>query len=144
MTSPSSVRVAEKRVRNCSRTVSNVELSHSSGVTDRPRYGVLAFSITQRTSELGLRAAVGARPVQIMALVVREGMAPTIIGLCAGGTIAAVGGRVLAGQLYSVSPYDPGVFLGATAVLSAAALMACWLPARRAARLSPLWALRAE
>jgi putative ABC transport system permease protein len=107
-------------------------------------YGVLSYGVAQRTQELGIRMALGAQPGDVIRLVVRNGLALVGIGLAL-GTAAFVGlGRVLAALLYGVGPRDPLTLLGGIALLMLAALLACWLPARRATRVDPVRALRAE
>jgi putative ABC transport system permease protein len=105
-------------------------------------YGVLAYSVTQRTGELALRAAFGARKRDLVALVLREGVLLVGIGLAL-GMIAVVPLRgLVAGLLFGVGPFDPGALLLACGLLSAAAFLACFLPARRASRTDPSIALR--
>jgi predicted permease len=107
-------------------------------------YGAVAYTVEQRTGEIGVRLALGAQATDVLRLVVRQGMNPVIIGLVLGliGTFAA--GRLIAAQLYQVSPYNP-LLLGATAILlTLAALVACLIPARRAMLVNPVQALRAE
>jgi len=107
-------------------------------------YGVMAYSVSQRTRELGIRMALGAQTGQVIKLVLRQGMFLAVIGL-AFGLFAAFGSTRLAGSLlYGVNPSDPLVFAGVTSVLACAALAACYLPARRAARVDPVQALRME
>jgi putative ABC transport system permease protein len=105
-------------------------------------YGVLAYSVGQRTSELGLRMALGARPRDVLRLVIGQGFllaaAGLGIGVVGGWTLA----RLMASLLYQVSPNDPTTFAVVALVLAGATLLACWLPARRAIRISPLAALR--
>ena len=107
-------------------------------------YGAVAYTVEQRTSEIGVRMALGAQTADVLRLIVRQGMHPVIIGLVLGllGTFAA--GRLIAAQLYQISPYNP-LLLGATAVvLTSAALLACLIPARRATMVDPVRALRSE
>jgi ABC-type antimicrobial peptide transport system permease subunit len=107
-------------------------------------YGVMAYAVRQRTHELGVRTALGASRQQILALVLRQGLRTTLIG--AGfGIVGAVGAaRLLAGFLHGVRPLEPVVFGVVAAVLGVAALLACYLPARRAAKVDPMVALRCE
>ena len=107
-------------------------------------YGAVAYIVSQRTNEIGIRLALGADPRGVTALVVRQGGLATLVGVTVGLGAALAGGRVIEALLYDVSPYDPIVFATAVMALSAAALVACWLPARRAARINPIEALRAE
>jgi putative ABC transport system permease protein len=107
-------------------------------------YGVLAFSITARTRELGVRAALGADSGRIIALVLKTGMHPVIGGLVVGlaGALALTG--LLRSLLFGIGPRDPVTFLVVPCLLSAVAILAAFLPARRAARLDPMDALRTE
>lgn len=107
-------------------------------------YGVMAFSVAGRTREMGLRMAIGARGRDVVALVLREGLRVSLIGLAAGLALAVALGRVLRSQLYEVSPLDPAAFIAAAILLVAVALLACWVPARRATRIDPMEALRHE
>ena len=107
-------------------------------------YGAVAYTVEQRTGEIGVRMALGAQTQDVLRLVVRQGMNPVILGLIIGliGTFAV--GRLLATQLYQVSPHNP-LLLGATAfALALAALLACLIPARRATHVDPIQALRTE
>jgi putative ABC transport system permease protein len=107
-------------------------------------YGVVSYIVSQRTGEIGVRLALGAAPGNVAAMIVRQGGIVALAGVLAGLAAALAGGRLIASLLYDVSPRDPAVF-GATAVtLFGVAVLACWLPARRAARVSPVEALRAD
>jgi putative ABC transport system permease protein len=105
-------------------------------------YGMMSYIVTQRTSEMGLRLALGAAPSGITGLIIRQGLGVALIGLAGGLVLALAGTRVIGSLLYNVSPRDPEVFVFTTVTLLCVALLACWLPARRAGRLSPLDALR--
>jgi putative ABC transport system permease protein len=105
-------------------------------------YGVTAYIVSQRTGEIGVRLALGADPAGVAAMIVRQGGSVALAGIAVGLAAALVGGRLIESLLYNVSPRDAGVFGAMTATLIAVALLACWLPARRAARLNPLEALR--
>ena len=107
-------------------------------------YGVLAFGVTQRTREIGVRLALGAEAREVIRLVMREGLGLTLIGLAIGcaGALAAV--RLLGAQLYETSTYDPWTFAVVPVVLGVVALIACYLPARRASSVDPITALRVE
>jgi predicted permease len=107
-------------------------------------YGAVAYTVEQRTGEIGVRMALGAQTADVLRLVVRQGMNPVIIGLVLGITAALGLGRLMTTQLYEVSAHNP-VLLGATsAVLAIVALLACLIPARRASLVNPIEALRTE
>jgi putative ABC transport system permease protein len=107
-------------------------------------YGVMAYSVSERTGEFGLRIALGARPRDIFKLVIKQGVVVIAFGLSL-GVIGALGvTRFLSGTLYGVSPTDPLTFAVIALVLAAVALVACWVPARRATRVDPTVALRYE
>jgi putative ABC transport system permease protein len=107
-------------------------------------YGAVAYTVEQRTGEIGVRMALGAQTVDVLRLVVRQGMNPVILGLIIGLTGTFAVGRLLAAQLYQISPHDPFLLGAAATVLAVAALLACLLPARRATRIDPIRALRTE
>ena len=107
-------------------------------------YGVVAYVVGQRTNEIGIRIALGARSADIVRWTLRTGLVPALVGLVAGGVAALILTRVLGAQLYAVSPTDPVVFGGVAVVLVLVALLASGVPARRAARVDPATALRAE
>jgi putative ABC transport system permease protein len=107
-------------------------------------YGVMSYVVSQRTGEIGVRLALGAEPSSVARMIVRQGGVVALAGITVGLAAAVAGSRLIGSLLYGVSPRDPGVFAAATLVLLGVALLACWLPARRAARLSPLEALKAE
>jgi ABC-type antimicrobial peptide transport system permease subunit len=107
-------------------------------------YGVIAFNAAQRTREIGLRMALGAGRSQVVWLVLRDGFALAAAGICAGSGLAFGAGRLVAGQLTGVSGHDPVSFAGTAALLTAVTIVACVLPARRAATLNPLTALRRD
>ena len=105
-------------------------------------YGVMAYSVSQRTRELGIRMALGAQARQVLQLVLGQGMALAAIGLLL-GLFAAFGSTRLVGTLlYGVNPSDPLIFFSVTALLAAAAFAACYFPARRALKIDPIIALR--
>jgi ABC-type antimicrobial peptide transport system permease subunit len=107
-------------------------------------YGIRSYTVARRTREIGIRMALGANATDTLRLVVREGVLLTAIGAAAGLSLSFLLGKVLAGMLYEVSGSDPVVFLAAPAVLSAVSLLACYVPARRAASVDPMIALRYE
>jgi predicted permease len=107
-------------------------------------YGVMSYIVSQRTPEIGVRLALGAEPVAVAAMVIRQGGIVSIVGIAIGLAAAWAGSRLIQSLLYGVAPRDPATFAATSAALLAVALLACWLPARRAARLSPLDALRRE
>jgi len=107
-------------------------------------YGLMAYSVEQRTQEMGIRMALGADPSAIRKLVVWQGVRLSLVGV-AGGIAAAFGlTRLIATLLFGVKPWDPAVFISAPLILSAVALLAVWLPATRASKLHPMQALRIE
>jgi macrolide transport system ATP-binding/permease protein len=105
-------------------------------------YGVMAYSVSQRTRELGIRMALGAQTGQVLGLVLRQGMLLAAIGLGIGLFGAFGSTRLASSFLYGVNPSDPFIFIGVTSVLAAAALVACYFPARRALKIDPVIALR--
>ena len=107
-------------------------------------YGAVAYTVEQRTGEIGVRMALGAQTRDVLRLVVNQGMKPVIIGLAIGIASAFALGRLIASQLYEVSSHNPALLGGATVLLAAIALIACLLPARRAALVDPVQALRTE
>jgi predicted permease len=107
-------------------------------------YGVISFWVTQRTREIGVRMALGGRRRQVIGLVMRQGMSHTALGLLVGLAVAIPAATLVASVLFDVSPYDPLVFGSIIAVLGTAAGLGCWVPARRATRIDPMEALRAE
>jgi putative ABC transport system permease protein len=107
-------------------------------------YGAVAYTVEQRTGEIGVRMALGAQTRDVLRLVVSQGMKPVLSGLALGVIATFALGRLIAAQLYQVSAHDPVLLGGATVLLTATALMACLLPARRATLVYPIQALRSE
>ncbi len=107
-------------------------------------YGVMTYAVERRTGELGIRLALGASPSRLLGMVIRQGMSPVGLGIAAGIACAIALGKIIGSLLYAVSPFDPIVMLCVAISLSSAAFLACYLPARRAARVDPLVALRYE
>jgi ABC-type antimicrobial peptide transport system permease subunit len=107
-------------------------------------YGAVAHTVEQRTGEIGVRMALGAQTADVLRLVVTQGMKPVLFGLAIGLGAAVALGRLISAQLYEISPHNPALLVATATVLAAAAFAACVLPARRAALLNPVQALRAE
>ena len=105
-------------------------------------YGVISFAAGQRTREIGLRVALGASPGSVVRLVVGQGLEIALAGLVVGLAGALVATRVLGSMLYDVAPTDPTTYAGIVVLLVAAVLLASWIPARRAAGIQPMEALR--
>jgi putative ABC transport system permease protein len=107
-------------------------------------YGVLAYQITERTREFGVRMALGAKAGDIVRMVVRQGMMPALAGVVIGLAGATLMTRLLASLLFETEPLDPATFAATAAFVLCAALIACCVPARRATQVDPSTALRAE
>jgi predicted permease len=107
-------------------------------------YGVLAYSVTRRTREIGIRIALGSPRAKICGLIVRQGMIMVVLGIFAGVIVSLGCGPLMRHFVYGVTPHDPAIIVGVTALLAAIATFACWLPARRAIRVDPMVALRCE
>jgi ABC-type antimicrobial peptide transport system permease subunit len=107
-------------------------------------YGVMAYTVTQRVSEIGLRVALGASPMDVIRLVLREGAILVVIGLLLGALLSFAGAQFISGLLFGVSATDPMVFVGVALLVAGTALAACLVPGRRAMKIDPLLALRAE
>ncbi|HEX8027340.1 MAG TPA: FtsX-like permease family protein, partial [Vicinamibacterales bacterium] len=107
-------------------------------------YGVMAYTVTQRVPEIGLRVALGASPMDVIRLVLREGAILVVIGLLLGALLSFAGAQFISGLLFGVSATDPMVFVGVALLVAGTALAACLVPGRRAMKIDPLLALRAE
>ena len=107
-------------------------------------YGVLAYLVAERTREIGIRIAVGADARRVTGMVLGQGLQFTLIGIAAGSVLSMGAVRVLRAWMYEMSVYDAPTFVAVSALLCGVALVASWLPARRASRVDPVTALRAE
>jgi putative ABC transport system permease protein len=107
-------------------------------------YGVISYVVSERSHEIGIRLALGAQRANIMKMVLRQGLVLALWGAGAGLVGAAIVSRLIAGLLYGISPGDPLTFIGVALLLLAIALLACYVPARRAMRVDPMVALRYE
>ena len=107
-------------------------------------YGVKAYSVARRTREIGIRMALGAQRGAVLGMIMREGSIMLLCGVILGLLLAMATGKILSGILYHVGALDPIAFTAAPVVLAVAALIATWLPARRATRVNPIKALRTE
>jgi len=107
-------------------------------------YGLVSYTVARRTHEIGVRMALGAGRGRVLGMVLGQGMARVAAGLALGLAASWAAGRLVAGQLYEVSPADPLTYIAVPLLLAAVALLANWLPARRATRIDPLAALHAE
>jgi ABC-type antimicrobial peptide transport system permease subunit len=107
-------------------------------------YGVISYSTAQRTQEIGIRMALGANPRDVTRMVLRGAMTLAAIGVAVGAVLFLGVGRIVASLLYGIGPRDPLTIAGGVVLLAAVALVASYIPARRAARVDPLVALRTE
>lgn len=107
-------------------------------------YGVMAYSVKQRTPEIGIRLALGAQPSNVLKLIIGQGLILTILGIFIGVTAAFILTRLLSSLLYGSAPSDPATFIIVSAVLLAVSLLACYIPARRTMQIEPIEALRYE
>jgi len=107
-------------------------------------YGVVACSVTQRTHEIGVRMAIGAKPADVVRMMLNEGGRLAFAGVALGSVVALAGARLIRGLLFEVSATDPLTFAGVAAGLLGVALLASYIPARRATRVDPMVALRGE
>ena len=107
-------------------------------------YGVISYAVSQRVREIGVRMALGATMADVLRLVLRDGLVLTALGLAAGIIGALWGTRLLRGLLHGVSPTDPVALVSGVAILGIVGLIACYLPARRAARVDPAITMRGD
>jgi putative ABC transport system permease protein len=107
-------------------------------------YGIVAYSVSQRSREFGIRVALGAKPAQIIRMVVGQNLRIVALGLVLGLAIAVPATRLLRGLLYQVGPNDPAVFIGIGTMLAVVAIVASYLPARRGTQVDPVVTLKAE
>jgi len=107
-------------------------------------YGVISFAVVRRRREIGIRLAVGARPLEIVAMVLRQGLTMTVVGTGIGVVAGAMLTRLVASLLYGIEPRDTATFMAVPAFLIVIALIACLLPARSASRTDPVSVLRSE
>jgi len=107
-------------------------------------YGAVAYSVEQRTGEIGVRMALGAQARDVVRLIVRQGMTPVVFGLVVGLAAALALGRLITSQLFQTSAYNPMLLSATLVILGVAALLACLIPAWRASSVNPVEALRTE
>ena len=107
-------------------------------------YGIMAYTVAQRTNEIGIRLALGAQPGQVRQMILRETTGLASVGIVVGLAAALALSRLVGSMLYEVQPHDPATLFGAVMTLLAVALAASWIPARRAAGVQPMEALRHE
>jgi len=107
-------------------------------------YGVMAHLVSQRMHEIGIRMALGASPAQVMRMVIGHGLKLALVGVAAGVLVALGATRMLASELYQVTPTDPLTFVAVPVLFALVAILACYVPARRGMRVDPLVALRYE
>ena len=107
-------------------------------------YGIKAYSVARRTREIGIRMALGAQPIAVLRMIMREGSVMLLCGVALGLLLAMVTGKILSGILYGIGALDPVAFLTAPVLLAIAVLIATWIPARRATRVNPVIALRTD
>ena len=107
-------------------------------------YGLMSYAVLRRTGEIGLRMALGALPRRVLWMILRESLGLVGIGVIAGIGAACAASRLIASLRYGLSPMDPATYSSVSVLLVVVALLACWWPARRAAKVDPVVALRAE
>ncbi len=107
-------------------------------------YGVISYAVSMRTREIGIRMALGAHSTSVRALIIRQGMLLTAVGLAVGLAASLLATPILQSQLINLPANDPVTFAGVAVLLIAIALVACYVPARRATRIDPIATLRAE
>ena len=107
-------------------------------------YSVMAFVVSQRTVEIGIRMALGATPQSVLRMMIGQGVRLAAIGIAIGVAVALAVTRLMQRALFEVQPHDPGIYLGLATLILTVACLACWIPARRATRIDPIVALRAE
>jgi putative ABC transport system permease protein len=107
-------------------------------------YGMLSESVAERTREIGIRSALGASPERILALVIRQGLMLTGLGIAVGLASAAAASQLIGAMLFGISRLDPVTYLGVTLLLLVVSVFACWVPAGRAARVDPAITLRSQ
>jgi len=106
--------------------------------------GVVSYTVSQRTNEIGVRMALGADRLDVVRLILKQGMRLTMIGVLCGLVLSFAATRVLSGLLYGIKPGDPATFAAVSLFLVAVAFLSCYVPARRAASIDPMKSLRAE
>jgi ABC-type antimicrobial peptide transport system permease subunit len=107
-------------------------------------YGVVAYAVSRRTREIGIRMAVGARPADVLQMVLQQGLVFTAVGVVVGLGIVLPASKFLRNFAVGVSPYDPSILIGVPVILATVMMAACWIPASRASRVDPTRALRLE
>jgi putative ABC transport system permease protein len=107
-------------------------------------YGTMAYSVTRKTHEIGIRMALGAKPVDVLGMVIRQGIILALMGVAIGVVVALGITRLITSMIYGVTPYDPVTFVTVAILLVLVAAAACYVPARRAMRVDPMVALRYE
>ena len=107
-------------------------------------YGVIAYGVTQRTQEIGIRMALGAQRGDVLSMVIKQALVLAVAGIVIGGLGALLLTRLMEGLLFQVRPADPVTFAAVSGILAGVALLASYIPGRRATRVDPVIALRAE